>query len=182
MTLMRRIRAYHATLAVLTVLAYVSGEAGLIHAWLGYAVAAVILVRLIWAMTGVRQLGLMRFYPDFLGLRFDNALTHPAISRTLLLSIATCLIIVTTTGIAMDNGRSIGLADTFVVAPVYADDDQNKEARRGERKDDALEGVHETFANLLLVLVGMHVSYLLLFKRQLARFMLFLDAPPQRRE
>jgi len=42
--------------------------------------------------------------------------------------------------------------------------------------------VHETFANLLLVLVGMHASYLLLFKRPLARFMLFVDAPPQRRE
>jgi hypothetical protein len=36
--------------------------------------------------------------------------------------------------------------------------------------------VHEVLANLTLLSVGAHVSYLLLFRRPLARFMLFL--PP----
>ena len=82
-----------------------SGTAG---ARLGYAVAAVILVRLIWATTGVRQLGLSRFYPVFTGLRLNTALTHPAISRALLLGIAISLIGTTATGIMMDRGRAIG--------------------------------------------------------------------------
>jgi cytochrome b len=149
MLLLKRIRAYHATLAILTVLAFLTTEADLIHEWLGYGVAAVIVVRLIWATTGVRQLGLMRFYPQFKGLRLDNAATHPAVSRTLLLCIATCLIGVTATGITLD----------------------------GERHG-ALEDIHETLGNLLMWLVGAHVAYLLLFKRPLARFMLFLDPPP----
>jgi cytochrome b len=149
MPVLKRIRVYHASLAILTLLAFLTGEAGLVHEWLGYGVAAVIAMRLIWALTGVRQLGLMRFYPQFKGLRLDNALTHPAVSRTLLLCIAACLIGVTGTGIALDGGRH-----------------------------GALEEVHEALGNLLMWFVGAHVAYLLLFKRPLARFMLFLDPPP----
>jgi cytochrome b len=147
--LLRRIRLYHATLAILTVLAFATAEAGLIHEWLGYGVAAVIGVRLIWALTGVPQLGLMRFYPVFKGLKLDNAFTHPAVSRAILLCIAACLIGVTATGLMLEDGR-----------------------------EGALEELHEALGNLLIWLVGAHVAYLLLFKRPLARFMLFLDPPP----
>jgi hypothetical protein len=35
MSLIERIRAYHAVLAMLAVAAFVTGEAGAIHAWLG---------------------------------------------------------------------------------------------------------------------------------------------------
>lgn len=47
--MMNRIRIYHATLATLAVLAYLTGELGIIHAWLGYGVAVVIAFRLLWA-------------------------------------------------------------------------------------------------------------------------------------
>jgi cytochrome b len=149
MPIKQRIRAYHAVLVVLVIAAYASGELGLIHAWLGYAIAVVIAGRLVAAATGVRQLGLMRFYPEFAGLKLGNAMTHPTISRTLLLAIAFCLISVTGTGIALDRGRSLKMA----VTP------------------------HEVLANLLVGFVGLHVAYLLVFKFPLARFMLFLDAP-----
>jgi cytochrome b len=147
--LLRRIRLYHATLAILTVLAFATGEAGLIHEWLGYGVAAVIAIRLIWTLTGVPQLGLIRFYPVFKGLRLDNAFTHPAVSRAILFCIATCLLAATATGLLL-----------------------------GDNHNGALEDLHEAFGNLLIWLVAAHVVYLLLFKRPLARFMLFLDPPP----
>ena len=63
MIMLNRIRLYHITLALLAMLAYFTGELGLIHAWLGYGVAAVILLRLIWALSGERQVGLSRFFP-----------------------------------------------------------------------------------------------------------------------
>ena len=66
MPIMQRIRAYHAVLVVLVIAAYASGELGLIHAWLGYAIAVVIAGRLVAAATGVRQLGLMRFIRNLL--------------------------------------------------------------------------------------------------------------------
>jgi cytochrome b561 len=176
---MQLIRALHAALAVLAGLAYVTGEWGAVHAWLGYGVATVVLLRLLAALTGriagIFTLGLQRFYPHFTGLRFDNALSHPAVSRALIAAIALSLIGATATGIAMDRGRTLALAGDAIVAPAMAD-----EARRDRPKrslaEKALKEAHEVLANLMLLTVGAHVGYLLLFCRPLARFMLFL--PP----
>ena len=63
MNVMYRMRLYHALLAVLAVAAYLTGEIRPYHAWLGYGVACVIVLRLLWASGGERQAGLMRFYP-----------------------------------------------------------------------------------------------------------------------
>jgi cytochrome b len=183
MPVMHRLRAYHALLVVLAIAAYATGELGLIHAWLGYAVSAILLGRVLWALTGVPQLGLMRFYPQFEGLKLGNAMTHPAISRTLLLGIAVCLVGVSGTGIALDRGRAMGLAAGSAVAVALAKESTDKHAKSGaakvknerEESEGPLSELHELLANLLVGLVVLHVTYLLLFKWPLARFMLFLD-------
>ena len=181
LNIMNRVRLYHALLAILAIAAYLTGEIDPAHAWLGYGVAAVIVLRLLWALGGERQVGLMRFYPNFDGLKLKGAATHPAISRVLMLGIALSLLTVTGTGIAMDQGRSIGLnapaAERMIVpSPTelrYAgehEDDEHEE----DREEGPLAEVHELAGTLLLLFVGLHVSYLLLFKRPLAKFMLFL--------
>ena len=172
MNIMQRIRIYHATLAILAILAYLTGELDLVHAWLGYGVAIVITLRLLWTLSGERQVGLMRFYPSFEGLQANNMLTHPAISTTLMLGIAVSLLAVTGTGIALDKGKSIGLANAQMVSAAYADDDENKDER--EKEEGFLGESHELFANLLLLFVGMHVTYIVFFKFPLAKFMLFV--------
>jgi 3-ketosteroid 9alpha-monooxygenase subunit B len=131
----------------------------------------------------------MRFYPHFEGLKLKGALTHPAISRVLMLGIALSLLTVTGTGIAMDQGRSIGLSPARAERAVNAGPQSAapRESYRGEEDEGEGEGedeedgeggplgeIHELAANLLLLFVGMHVAYLLLFKRPLAKFMLFL--------
>jgi cytochrome b len=180
MPVMTRLRAYHAVLAVLVLAAYFSTEWGKIHAWFGYGVAAVILVRVVMALTGAPQLGLMRFYPQIHGLKLDNAFTHPAISRVLLLGIAVCLIGVTGTGIAMDRGRSLGSAPNQASSPAAGEAEEGGEDEGGNEGGDGEESplgeIHELFGNGLMLLVAGHVTYLLLFKRPLARFMV-LGAP-----
>jgi cytochrome b len=182
-SIIQRIRAYHAVLGVLVIVAYLTGEAGLVHALLGYAIAVLILGRIAAALTGLPALGLSRFYPQFEGLRLGTAFTHPAISKTLLAGIAACLIGATVTGIALDRGQSIGVTGNPIVSVAQADDDGGKRGRgepagRGETGEEGPLGeVHEALSTLLMVLVGMHIAYLLLFKRSLARFMLFLSAP-----
>jgi len=173
MNIMHRIRLYHATLGILSLLAYMTGDFGLIHAWLGYGVAIVILIRLLWSLGGDRNVGLMRFYPSFEGLDISNVFVHPAISKTLLLGIALSLIGVTITGIAMDRGKAIGVSNVGVASTAYAEDGEDK-----SEEDGFLSEAHELFANGLLLFVGMHVSYLLLFKRPLAKFMLFMPPKP----
>ena len=172
LTMMNRIRIYHATLATLSVLAYLTGELGILHAWLGYGVAVVIAFRLLWALSGERQVGLMRFYPSFDGLKLDNAFTHPAVSKSLLLGIALSLLAATGTGIALDQGDALGLANADLVTGAYADDDGL--GKNGRDEEGHLSEAHEFFANIMLLFVGMHVTYLLLFKRPLAKYMLFI--------
>lgn len=169
MNIIKYLRLYHAALAITAILAYVTGELGIIHAWLGYGVALIIVMRLLWAISGERQLGLSKFYPSFEGMKVNNALTHPAISHTLLAGIALSVIAVTITGIMMDQGKSIGLAEIKMIAPAFADDD----GQYGESDEGFLTESHELFANIMLLFVGMHVTYLILFKRPLALFMLF---------
>jgi cytochrome b len=179
MSAVYRIRIYHAILATLAIMAYLTGGLGLVHAWFGYGVAIVIILRLLWALSGERQVGLMRFYPSFEGLKFENAFTHPAISKSLMLGIALSLILAISTGFTLDKGKSIGLANVEIVTNAYADDD-GKEEKKGFLTE-ALEESHELFANLMLLFVGMHVSYLLLFKRPLAKFMLFIPEPASKK-
>lgn len=175
---MQKIRAYHATLAILSILSYTTGGLGIIHSWLGYGVAVVMVFRLLWSLSGNPHVGLMRFYPSFDGLNLTNIFTHPAITKVFMLGIALSLISVTATGIAIDKGKDLGLANMEVVATAYADDDDEDRSKKSESfYEEALEEGHELFANMLLFFVGMHVSYLLLFKRPLAKFMLFLNKP-----
>jgi cytochrome b len=188
MSIMQGLRAYHAVLGLLVIAAFLTGELGTIHAVLGYAIAVIIAGRLIAALSGLRQLGLTRFYPQFEGLTLGNAFTHPAISKTLLAGIAACLISATTTGIAMDRGRTLGFATSFVVTEAQARDGslerhRDAEARGGEQHDGVVGELHEGLSNLLMIIVGLHVAYLFLFKRPLARFMLFIATPkPQQVE
>lgn len=179
MSIIQKLRAYHAILGVLVVAAYLSGEAGLIHALLGYAIAAIIVGRIAAGLTGLPALGISRFYPRFEGLRFGTAFTHPAISKTLLAGIAACLIGATVTGVAVDRGHSVGLAGNLIATAARADEDRRHPGggdRAGQSEGDEggpLGEAHEALSSLLIVLVGLHVAYLLLFKRNLARFMLF---------
>ena len=179
MSLMHKVRFYHAGLAVFTVLAYLSGDFGLVHDWLGYVVAAVLAMRLLWAIFNPRQLGLNRFYPNFDGLRFDNAYRHPAVSKALILGIALTLVGATLSGVAMDGGRAIGLADAgigiSVIRTAHADEDGRGEHGDRREGDDFMEEIHESLSNLVILFVVLHAGYLLLFKFPLARFMLFRD-------
>jgi 3-ketosteroid 9alpha-monooxygenase subunit B len=174
---MHRIRLYHAALAVLAILTYLTGELGIVHSWLGYAVAIVITLRLIWALSGNPNVGLMRFYPLFDGLKLSNVFTHPAVTKIFMLGIAVNLLATVATGIAMDKGDAIGLANVNVVSMAYADEDEHAENHDGQTEDsfgEGLEDLHEFFANFLLIFVALHVCYLVLFKRTLAKFMLFV--------
>jgi cytochrome b561 len=132
---------------------------------------------LLWALSGERQVGLMRFYPSFEGLNTSNIFTHPAISKSLMLGIAIGLITVTVTGITMDRGKSIGLNGSSVVSAAHADDSEDGMSEAGESKEGLITEAHELFGNILLLFVGMHVAYLFVFKRPLAKFMLFVPKP-----
>lgn len=176
MSLIHKVRVYHASLGILALLAFLTGDFGLVHDWIGYGVALIVVFRLLWAVFNPRQLGLNRFYPEFEGLRFDNAFRHPAVSKVLILGIVVTLTGATLTGVLMDGGKAIGLSGIAAISPAYANGDAD-DAENGGLAEEALEEVHETFSNLMILFVILHAGYLLMFKRPLARFMLYRDRP-----
>ncbi|MGB0572089.1 MAG: hypothetical protein ACPGQM_08490 [Alphaproteobacteria bacterium] len=99
-------------------------------------------------MFNPRQLGLNKFHPVFDGISWANGLTHPAVSKSLILAIAVSVILATVTGL-------MTLGDG------------------GEAFDDPHEGV----SAIVIWAVVLHGGYLCLVKRPLARFMLYWDNP-----
>jgi cytochrome b len=190
MPIFAKIRLYHCGLIILTALAYLSGELGEVHEVLGYGVAAIIILRILWGVVGPRQVGISRFFPHLDELR-KSRLSDPAISRLLISIVAITLIATTVTGILLEEpaaheqtAQAVSplhstatelpkLAVSAVVPQAKADDgDRDKSS-----EEDWLTEVHELVANLLVLAVAAHVLYLFLFKRDLALYMLFVRQP-----
>lgn len=176
---MKSFRLYHLCLAVLALLAYLTGESGIVHDWLGYAVAGTLIVRLLLSLSPNRQFGFTRFLPT--AAHGVEALKNPNIGKVLLAAVLLSVIIATGTGVAMDKGRALGLADAAIISSAQADEsDDNSEKDRedgaegGEDDESFLYDVHEFSANLMLLFVALHAAWLISFKRPLAFYMLFV--------
>lgn len=190
---MKALRFYHLMLAGTALLAYFTAEElGLVHAWAGYLIAALLAVRLLLGAARQRGFELRRLMPSLAPPpRGQTGIRHPAISRLLVLAILTCVAGAAGTGIAMDRGG------TLVGQSIRLHDEDGERGGEGEGSDarivnaeeheggereaeeeGPLSELHELFGNLILPLVALHALYLLLVRLALARFMLFL--PPRR--
>jgi len=193
MNIYRKLRLYHAMLASSALAAYATGEAGIVHAWIGYALAGIILFRLAWGMFGPSQFRIGRFLPDVASLFRIRTANDPAIARVLLGGVIVSLLLVVGTGIALDRTKSINLVAEAGTVPVQRVDFRSHRVsaahgatthNAGRDDDDEKEGwleeLHEFSANMMLLLVGLHVSYMILFRRPLAMFMLFFPGQKRR--
>ena len=81
----------------------------------------------------------------------------------------------------MDGVTATGISSSTSVSTstlAAGDELRQKQVRKRESHHPKwLEELHEVAGNLVLVAVGCHVAYLLLWKRPLALFMLFLVKP-----
>ena len=85
----------------------------------------------------------------------------------------------------MDRGDALSLSQLQLVDRLNAEQQEvqrNETFEVTENGSERLGEMHEVLANLLMLLVATHVTYLFLFKRSLARFMLFLSKPAPRRK
>lgn len=187
-------RFYHLLFGAAALAAYLTAEElGLVHAWLGYGIAALLLLRLSLGLLRRRGFEFRRLLPRAgaapLG---QGGIRHPAIGHALTLALLVCIGGAAGTGIAMDRGG------TLVGQSIRNDDGEGREhgeheddedhefslgligtARADDGREDGDEGgplgeLHETFGNLMLPLVFAHLAWLLLFRFDLARYVLFL--------
>lgn len=174
MTSFERLRLYHAGLAILAISAYLAEDLKDIHAWLGYAVGALLLARLV-------SLALPHVLPRAAWViskgdhQPERGFQNPLISKAFIAGVMACLVITVSTGVVMRQSDTIQMTDLGFVQSAHADDDGHKKKKKNKSPTQKLlKGVHELSANGMLGLVGLHVGYLLLFRRKFATRMIFI--------
>ncbi len=181
MSLFNRFRLLHWLLAGSFLLAYVTAEEeGLLHAWLGYAVIAVVALRVVlWI---VRLRGLPPLLPSTTMLRQPGI---GLLGRLLTLALLAGIVGSSVTGMMMvDNARLLTLAAAQAVPAAHADDDGHESDEGGlllgGERNEWLEETHEVVANGTLLLAGLHVAFLLAYRRQMMLRMLGIGSgqPP----
>lgn len=150
------VRIFHWLLVLSFTIAWLSGEELVtLHVWAGYAVSGLVLLRLVWGIVGTRHARfsdfvyrpaeIRRFLRDTLHLRAKRYLGHNPAGGAMILLMLVALMIACVTGFAI-YGVEAGAGPLAMLAGT---------PWAGE---EMLEDVHEFFANLMLLLVLVHVA------------------------
>jgi len=150
------VRIFHWSLVLTFAVAWLSGE-GIesLHAWAGYAVFGLVLLRLVWGFIGTRYARFSDFiYPpatvkafvgDTLQLRARRYLGHNPAGGAMIILMLLCLVLVSVTGIAL-YGIEAGAGPLALLAGSSGG------------LEEVFEEVHEVFASLMVLLVVIHVA------------------------
>ncbi|MFX0540994.1 cytochrome b/b6 domain-containing protein [Roseovarius sp. S4756] len=181
------VRIFHWSLVGAFTLAWLTAdEWQTTHEIAGYVVAGLVAFRLVWGLVGSRYARFGQFLRGpaatlgylraMLGRRERRYLGHNPVGAAMIAALLFTLLATAFTGWLMEDPDRIALLPDLpqIVAPAYAD-----EGRTGGSGEDALEEVHEALANLLLLLVALHVAGVLLasfrHRENLARAMVTGD-------
>lgn len=189
------VRLFHWSLVGAVAVAWLSGdELQTVHEVAGYVVAGLVGFRLIWGLVGGRYARFSQFIKgpgavlaylrDMLRGSERRYLGHNPVGAAMIVALLVTLTGTALTGWLMAEPARVALLPDLpqIVAPAFADDDHDRSAY-GEG-EDALEEVHEVFANLLLVLIALHVGGVVLasirHRENLARAMVTgVKRPPE---
>lgn len=179
---MKLFRVHHLLFGAAVIAAYFTAEStDIAHAWIGYGAATLIVLRLMLGFLRKSGFEFRRLRPILsAGALGQTGLRHPAIGRGLTVALLLAVAGTAGTGIAMDQGGTlIGQSVRLDREGTEHDEHEGGEREAGEREEEgALAEVHETLGNLILPLVAVHLAYMLLLRRDLAFFLLFM---PKRR-
>ena len=150
------VRIFHWLLVLSFMITWLSGEdLASLHVWAGYAVTGLVLLRLVWGIIGTRHARfsdfvyrpaeVRSFLRDTLHLRAKRYLGHNPAGGAMILLMLVSLLLVSITGIAV-YGLETGAGPLAMLAGAP------------EATEEVLEEVHEFFANLMLLLVLVHIA------------------------
>jgi cytochrome b len=150
------VRIVHWMLVLLFTLAYVTGEEPLsLHVYAGYAVFGLVLLRVLWGVVGTpharfgdfvyRPSRVLAYVKDTLGLRARRYLGHNPAGGAMILLMLVSLLLVSVSGFAV-YGIEKGAGPLAMLGG------------SGESLGETIEEVHEFFANLMVLLVVVHIA------------------------
>lgn len=167
------IRVFHWSLVAAFAVAYLSAEElSTVHEVAGYIVAGLVAFRLVWGLVGSRYARFTQFLKgpsatfgylrDVFGHRERRYLGHNPVGAAMTVALLITLSGTAFTGWLLEDETRIAILPDLpqIVAPAFADeDDEGREyGTRGEGGESAVAEVHEVLANLMLLLIAVHVG------------------------
>lgn len=171
------------------------------HLWVGYGLAAILALRLLWGLVGPAEARFAAFPPsprraiahvgDALAGRHAEHRSHNPLGALMVYAIWACLLVIIGTGVAMAGlpdtqsfNRPTAEATSSFVATA-GDDDEEDEVRvsrgeGGDHEDGIAEELHEGAANLLYGLILLHIAGVVFESRRQRRNLALAMLPGQR--
>lgn len=143
-----------------------------VHEIAGYAVAALVAFRLVWGLVGSRYARFAQFLKgpgetlaylgDVTRGRERRYLGHNPAGAAMMVALLVTLSGTAFTGWLMEDETRLAMLPDMpqIVTPAWAgdDDDEDHDYRERGEVEDPLKEVHETLANLMLLLAALHVG------------------------
>lgn len=179
---------------VLAVLAnaVVTEEGSAAHIWVGYALAAILGLRLLWGLIGPAEARFSAFLPSprraLAHLReirrgtVTEHRSHNPLGALMVYAIWSCLLVIIGTGIAMaglpdTNGQLREPEAAYASGEAY---EEAEEREGGEHEEGAVTEVHEVAANLLYLLILLHIAGVVFETRRSGRKVVLAMVPGHR--
>lgn len=183
------VRVFHWTVVVAFFVAYFTEDELLtLHAWAGYAIGVLVVLRIVWGLVGpkharfsdflYRPFKVWSYAIDLASFRAKRYVGHSPAGGAMVVALLIGLLATVWTGLelyaveenagplaAISVNAGPGTAQTSRPLVLVADDDDEDEDEREDHDDEAggsWEDLHETLANLTLALVILHIGGVLL--------------------
>lgn len=162
------VRIFHWSLVASFAVAWLSAEElSTVHEIAGYTVAGLVAFRMVWGLVGSRYARFTQFVKgpgatlaylgDMLRVKERRYIGHNPAGAAMVLALLMALSATAFTGWLLEEPARLSMLPDLpqIVAPAYADDDADG---YGGSSSEVIEEMHETFANLMLLLVALHVG------------------------
>jgi len=174
------VRIFHWSLVAAFTVAWLTGEEeSRVHAFAGYAVIGLVLIRIAWGFVGTkyarfrdfvyRPSTVLDYARDMLTGKSKRYLGHNPLGGMMIIALQLSLLAASLSGLAVQGAKegtgpfATITASTMVGAPraisrAFADDGDKEDGAESEGAGEAWKEAHEFFANLSLLLVVLHVA------------------------
>lgn len=158
------------------------------HIWVGYGLAAILALRLLWGLVGPAEARFAAFWPsprkalahlrDIRAGTVTSHASHNPLGALMVYAIWACLLTIIATGITMAGPPPWDGADgeaehrSAVVSGESHDESSEEEGEEG-----LLGEIHETAANLLYLLILLHLAGVMFETRRSGKQVLVAMAP-----
>ncbi|MBI5451616.1 MAG: cytochrome b/b6 domain-containing protein [Gammaproteobacteria bacterium] len=161
------VRIGHWSLVALFAIAYLSGdEDSDLHIYAGYALLAIVLLRIVWGLVGSQHarfsdfikgpVATLSYLRAFMRRQPPHYLGHNPLGGWMVIALLTMLLLVSWSGLKAYAAEGHGpLAQHIeLIGSAHADDDGGGNGA----EDEFWEEAHELLSNLTLLLIGLHVA------------------------